>query len=183
MCFKKKEALENSVSKLLYNPPKKDPAWKFSLAMQQVFWNFADKLPDNVDRSDLIYEKSVIQTIGEICVRVDKRDAYFHIFHDVSMSEIRQSALIAYWVLKFQPIRLENNAIIKDVNSRFAVFFVLSAVQEYARKKKKDPHYNLDLSKEYIDKLKYAAKYWDISKESMMLIAETIAEHVVTYKK
>ena len=179
MIHPKQDMEGNNTSELIYDPPSKKAIRDFALTMQTVFKNFVLAIKENPAEKDLVYDKATIRIISEIYVRVDKRNDYFHIFHDVAMSEIREAALIAYWVIKFQPIRFANKVVIKDINSRFAVFIILSAIDKYSRTIMGD-NYELSLTKEYLDKLQYAAKYWDLSKEAMMLIAETIAEHVVT---
>lgn len=117
--------------------------------------------------------------LPRIILRVDKREGYFIVFHDQTLiNEIKQSALVAYWILKLKPFMVKT----KDpkmshkycrINEGFAAFYLLSAFKQYARRK---GNIVTELSGRLIDELMYAFTYWDLSKESGILIAETIGE-------
>lgn len=119
--------------------------------------------------------------INEINIRVDKRRDYYIIFHDEThLSEVREAALMAFWILKFKPFLITSEKA-KDlnfnVNCGFAAYIILSAVREDIEREyhgKKE----LSINKDYVKKLQYALKYWDLSKEALMLIAETLCRCV-----
>ena len=79
--------------------------------------------------------------------------------------------------MKFKPVRvvnIENNETIEKynhINEMFAAFLIFSTIREKTGK-------NIKLSDEYVKELMYAFKYWDISKEALILIAETLSEIV-----
>ncbi len=120
----------------------------------------------------------------QICLRVDKRKDYFLIYHDETyLNEVRESALLAYWILKFKPFLYSDEGEYSDknnhnINCGFAAYIILSAVEECIKRKTNNKS-GLKLSDAYLDKFKYALKFWDIGKEAMMLIAETLCEHVM----
>ena len=121
-----------------------------------------------------------------ILQRVEKRRQYFQYFHnDMKINEVKQAALVAYWILKFRPFsyrsdeqsdlmqELEFNEQYKALNERFAVFYIISACRKGADildTQCQSPPNAL------VSELIYAFKYWDLSKEAVILIAETIGE-------
>ena len=122
--------------------------------------------------------------LAELLVRIDKRKDYFIIFHDdTEMNEIKEAALMAYWLLKFKPFsikesRSELHIKYGKINEAFAVFVLYSAIREETENV---PNMKFSISKEYNKKIMYGFKYWDISKEALMLIAESLCEAM--YKK
>lgn len=121
-----------------------------------------------------------------ILQRVEKRRQYFQYFHnDMKINEVKQAALVAYWVLKLRPFsyrsdekndlvqELEDNEQYKALNERFAFFYIISACRKGADilgSKWQNPPRALILE------VIYAFKYWDLSKEAVIMIAETIGE-------
>ena len=146
------------------------------------FVKLSDIFDDYLESQAITRDKICIdkRLINEIFIRVDKRRDYFIIFHDETyINEIRETALIAYWVLKFKPFNIASNDAVDfkiNINCGFAAYLVLDVVNEVHRRKTGK---NISLSETYVQKLLYAFKYWDISKEAMMLIAETLCEHVM----
>ena len=121
----------------------------------------------------------------ELLVRIDKRKDYFMIFHDnTDMNEIKEAALLAYWILKFKPFKLKVDDIDRrkkygQINEAFAVYVLYSAVKEEANR---IPGMSFSISSEYNRKIMYAFRFWDLSKESLILVTETLCEAVHTGK-
>lgn len=117
--------------------------------------------------------------LSEALVRLDKRKDYFIIYHEYTdMNEIKRSALLAYWLIKFKPIHINSNDKLlinkyRKINEAFAVFVIYSAINEEISRSNGS---FFNISKSYNRKIMYAFKYWDISKEAMMLIAESLCE-------
>lgn len=117
--------------------------------------------------------------IPRIILRVDKREGYFMIFHESTrINEIKQAALMAYWILKFKPFMIITDDPIKAnkfrrINEGFAAFYMLSAFKQYATQQGNTV---VAMSDRLVDELMYAFTYWDLSKEAGILIAETIGE-------
>lgn len=117
--------------------------------------------------------------LPRVILRVDKREGYFIVFHDQThINEIKQAALVAYWILKLRPFMVKTDDPELShkycrINEGFAMFYLLSAFKQYARRK---GNAVTELSDRLIDEVKYAFTYWDLSKESCILIAETIGE-------
>ena len=123
--------------------------------------------------------------LSEAYIRVDKRKDYFFIFHqNTNPNEIKKAALLSYWILKFKPFSLK----IKDeyikrkyskINEAFAMYIIYSAIREeiYTKSQKENKlEKKFDVSNEYNKKLMYAFKFWDLSKESLILVAESLCE-------
>lgn len=114
-----------------------------------------------------------------VIVRVDKRKKYFLIFHEgTKINEIKQAALTAYWILKFRPFRFCGNDPVRArdnvrLNEGFALFYILSACMQHAKEKGFEP---TEPTGRLIDEIMYGFTYWDLSKEAIILIAETIGE-------
>ena len=130
---------------------------------------------------DLSIDEVCIQhsLIPRIIIRIDKREGYFMIFHEQTrINEIKQAALMAYWILKFKPFMINTKDPDKShkyrrINEGFAAFYLLSACKQYAKKQGYSVN---EMSDHLINELMYAFTYWDISKEASILIAETIGE-------
>lgn len=116
------------------------------------------------------------EMLRDIIIRIDQRVAYHRIFHNGNeMSELRRAALLAYWIVKYKPIQCHKDVDMPyDVNCSIAMHFLTSAASKYAEIKN-GKRVSLNISKEYIDRAMYGFKHWDISKESMMCIVESIA--------
>lgn len=135
------------------------------------------------------YANAVGLASGEVCIqrailprvilRVDKREGYFVVFHKgTQINEIKQAALVAYWILKFKPFMVNSDDPKRvhhysRINEGFAFFYILSACKQHAE----ENHYIMrDVSNRLRDEIMYAFTYWDLSKESVILMAETIGE-------
>lgn len=143
------------------------------------FWKLIGLFEEFAKSNEIDYLKIEFdfKLINEINIRVDKRRDYYIIFHkETYLSEVREAALLAFWILKFKPFLVksedgsDNNL---NINCAFAGYIILSAVSEYIHRESNGEK-KFAVSSEYLDKLEYALKYWDLSKESLMLIAETL---------
>ncbi len=124
--------------------------------------------------------------VNEINIRVDKRRDYYMIFHGTILNEVREAALVAFWILKFKPFLITNPKeevqCELNINCGFAAYMILSASREYiSRKYGDDKCFSID-DEEYLQRFRYSLKYWDLSKESMMMIAETLCENTIHKK-
>jgi hypothetical protein len=107
--------------------------------------------------------------IYEIIARVEKRRVYFHIFYDgCKMGELNEGALLCFWILKLCPFYcpgIETNIL----NAKIALCLFTNAIHYCARKQKK----TAQIQPTTINNLYYAFRFRDISKESMMILAES----------
>lgn len=167
-------AVVNKISKepveVIYASPSVEVLYKEYSILINLFYEYADK--NHIDRENIQVNEKLL---GDILVRVDKRQDYFLIYHDTHINEFKKSALIAYWIIKFHPFFIldengEKSSL--NVNEGFAAFLCLGSIAEYYKRN----NLKLELTEEYRDKFMYALKYWDLSKESFMLIVETLCE-------
>jgi len=111
-------------------------------------------------------------SLCDIIDRVDKRKVYFRVFYDKvkeGMSERNEAALYCFWILKLAPF-FDNTCPNIEVNIDFAAFLLLASVKHSCAKM----GIKLSLPDKYVDDLKYAFRFRDISKESIMALAETM---------
>lgn len=152
--------LENQEMKKLFND------------LIQLLKDFANA--NSIDFAKINYNYKLVNQIN---IRVDKRKDYFIIYHDETyINEAREAALLAYWVVKFKPFYIISDDAIDyniNINCAFAAYIIFSAVSEYIDRDSKKTQ-KLNITEAYRDKFLYALKYWDLSKESLMLIAETL---------
>lgn len=163
-----------------YQSPSPDKKMTYFRNLVSIFEEFAETV--ELDMEDVDFD---FKLINEVNLRVDKRKDYYIIFHDTVLNEVREAALTAFWILKFKPFLITNHE--KDqrelnINCGFAAYVILSAVREYiCRKYGGDKSFEIR-DGEYLSRFKYSLKYWDLSKESMMMIAETLCENTVHKK-
>ena len=164
----------------------KKKIYKYQQPECDVLYEKTAKLLDSLDRlistaDDLTIDAIEVDRpiLAELLVRIDKRRDYFIIFHDdTEMNEIKEAALVAYWLLKFKPFSIKRDRCdlytkYGQINEFFAVFVLYSAIKEKANRTCK---MKFSISKEYNKKIMYGFKYWDISKEALMLISESLCE-------
>jgi len=136
-----------------------------------VTWGYPEDIGYSVSLYDLI----------EVIVRVDKREAYFHFFHNrMEINERKQIALFAFWILKFKPFRITDIRYqdkINNVNEEFATYLIYTMLY---RAEKLDVTFDWDTDrrssnlKNFTRKLEYAFRYRDISMDAMLLLVESI---------
>jgi len=107
----------------------------------------------------------------EIFERVEKRRIYFHIFHKCKMGELNEGALFCFWIAKLQPF---HHPLIKTskLNARLAAVLFANTIafhlEKTGQKKEIPGHFG--------DSLVYALLYRDISKEALMILAESFLD-------
>ena len=176
MSIVKNEKNDGSIVYLYKEPDKKtsfENAEKLMKCLKILVGAFSD-----LDISDISCD---FRLIGEIIVRVDKRKDYFQIFHDdTDMNEIKQAALIGYWFVKFKPLSIKSNSEVhkskySGINEQFAAFIIFSTLCEVAYRSERK---GFKITTRYKNRLLYALKYWDLSKESIILVCESICEAI-----
>lgn len=157
-----------------YLPPEAEVLKDKSNALISQFCKYAEV--HGLTKEQVCIQRALLP---RIILRVDKREGYFMVFHDQTrINEIKQAALVAYWILKLKPFMIKTDDPnvshkFSRINEGFAAFYLLSAFKQYA---KKNGNPIKELSARLVDELMYAFTYWDLSKESAILIAETIGE-------
>lgn len=170
-----KKTKENGEAVYKYKEPADNILYERVASLLDTFGVYVEK-QSNLELEDIDYDFALL---AEALIRIDKRKDYFVIFHDeTDMNEVKEAALLAYWIIKFKPFRIKNGDIeihkkYRQINEAFAVFILYSVIKEEAERTQ---NMNFNISKEYNQKIMYAFKFWDLSKESIMLVAESLCE-------
>ena len=160
--------------KVIYDPPLERTLTEKANRLVLQFTRYAQGVGLSAD--DIYIQRFLVP---RIILRVDKREGYFVVFHEgTRINEIKQAALMVYRILKFKPFAVkatDPNSLKKysRINESFALFYLLSACKQYSVESN---HTTAEMSERLCNELLYAFSYWDLSKESLILIAETIAE-------
>jgi hypothetical protein len=125
--------------------------------------------PKNLEVS--VCELDVIDMI----IRVDKRQAYFHIFHNnMEINECKRAGLYAYWFAKFRPIKItdkryQNKPDHVDVNEYFALHYLLAMLREAGR-------IDCEISEDsqFIKELRYSLRWRNFTIDSLIVLADSI---------
>jgi hypothetical protein len=111
-------------------------------------------------------------TLLEIFDRIEKRRAYFYIFHNgCSMGELNEGALMCFWIIKLCPFMCEN--VPPDIlNAKIAMFLFYRVVAFVAARLNK----KVCMTEHTLKDLYYSFRFRDISKESIMLLAGSLIQ-------
>ena len=152
---------------------------------REIIQNFLSQ--NGFDTESVSVNRTLILTIIS---KVDQRYDYFRYFHDIDISELKEIALNAFWIIKLKPLSITKHDIQDDntkeeniddnkydlINEKLAIYYILRGVRSYIKlKKDADAERLLDsLPKEYFDELLYTFTFRDISKEAMILLVESM---------
>lgn len=165
---------ETDKEEIIYVPPVQSVLMQKSNDLIKQFTKYADAV--GLSPKEVCIQRAILP---RVILRVDKREGYFVVFHKgTQINEIKQAALVAYWIIKFKPFMIASDAPDRmhrysRINEGFAFFYILSACKQYAQK---NGYSMRDVSSRLKEEIMYAFTYWDLSKESVILMAETIGE-------
>lgn len=129
-----------------------------------------------------------IPLIYEIYRRIDQRSDYYLYFHSdpqkpMEMSQAKEVALMAFWVIKYKPLSLPYHGLNRlfnkkncTINEFFAVFCVAACAKELSPRKDIVSYF----TPQNIDNLVYNFMHRDISKEAMICFVESLLNIVET---
>jgi hypothetical protein len=120
--------------------------------------------------------------IIEAIIRVDKRLAYFRIFHNMEINDCKKAALFAYWIIKFRPVKItderyKNRMGYNDqVNELFAIHYLLTALCGCGKVKLWDGHEGVEITMQnaYIEELRYSFRFRNFTIDSMIVLSDAI---------
>jgi hypothetical protein len=144
------------------NKPEEFP--QFTVLSEQTINERTQKLAAFMSNIPHILEISDIQvnskSIAQIIDKVEKRRIYFHIFHNgMKMGELNEFSLYCFWILKLCPFKhssIDNS----ELNAKISLRLFIDVIHSIASRQKK--------------KANYSFRYRDLSKESIMLLAESL---------
>lgn len=142
-------------------------------------------LSDFMDSYGLDFENTRVDlervSLNNIFIRVDKRLDYYRIFHnDTYLNEVREAAVMAFWIAKLKPFRVLSSDVVTDLrkfqflNENFALYVLFCAIQSF---RETMDYPSLQMSEPCLRQLKYAVRYWDLSKEALMAIGISLYEY------
>jgi hypothetical protein len=131
----------------------------------EYLWDFSEKM----GISGISAHEAVILQIFD---RIEKRRVYFHIFYNgCSMGELNEGALMCFWIAKLHPFYDNHNNIPSNVlNAKIALYLFNKTLSFYAAKTNKKN----GLTGKIAQDIYYSFRFRDISKESVMLLAESL---------
>jgi len=153
------------------NDPYKFPIYK---NISQADANqVAAKIGETIKRSPKCLFPADLQcnrvVICEIINKVQMRKVYFRVYYGCDMSEINEVALYCFWIIKFVPFYAQKQSTI-ELNVKIAMYIFLKTLNYCATKQGN----KLDVNEKMLKDIYYSFKNRDLSKEAIMLIAETL---------
>ena len=141
---------------------------RMAVKMVKLLGNLSSVL--GIETSEIIRSEGVLI---EIIERVEKRRVYFHIFYNgCEMGELNEGALLCFWIVKLHPFyhpKIDTNVL----NVKIAICLFTNAIYYYSEKTKRERR----ISDHFINDLYYSLVYRDISKESLMILAESFVSN------
>ena len=123
-----------------------------------------------------------IPLISEIYKRIDQRADYYLYFHSdpekpMEMSQAKEIALMAFWILKYKPLSLpanKANALFYRKNCTINEYFVAYCIASFATEL--SPRKDIDdyFSPKNNDIIVYNFMHRDISKEAMIFYVDSL---------
>ena len=124
------------------------------------------------DANEILIDTNVL---FEMLNRVEMRKIYFHVFHKgMDMGELNEGCLLCFWILKFMPFKHETIST-QTINVKIALCLFLNMLTYVASKR---VNKSVNKSTDLVRELSYAFKYRDLSKESLMMIAESLIRNI-----
>jgi len=146
------------------------------------FVNSISRQEDNTWNTDLfrINQDRVIM----IANRIEKRKDYYKVYHEgLILSEQRYFGLLVYWILKLQPCFIDStdpdpveNGF--KINESFAYFLFYQTLTRLGAEKGV-PY--VTTSNDLETRIMHAFTYWDLSKESLMLIMDLLSDQLEVF--
>lgn len=123
-----------------------------------------------------------LEAIHDIVVRIDKRKHYFYYFHDKQiMNEIKETALLCYWIVKLKPFYVEFSKEGYTFNERLCTFIYIDYMKELIN------HVGIDQQKEDIlasigEEFIYTLRFRDLSQEAMISLFDVFYKYKIVKK-
>jgi len=111
--------------------------------------------------------------INEAIVRTYRREEFYNIYHNSRMSEIKLMAILAFWIMKYKPFcvkEINKSQVSENINEYTAINLILLMV--YVTRRKNSLNKAITITHDGYKQLVYRMKNWDLSKESLMTLAD-----------
>lgn len=144
--------------------------------------NLLEPLYQFVNTGELVFDWKGIEfdqgRINKILDMVQRREVYFHVYHDIEMGELNEACLNCFWIMKFCPFRYPQKPS-NNINLIFALALFTRAITHNVKKKKERNEIPADFEPNFtpavMEHLTHAFLYRDLSKEALMAIATSLA--------
>lgn len=121
--------------------------------------------------------------VYQMITKVDQRKQYFNYFHHLNISDLKEIALYAFWIVKLMPLQYkesdfsgyEQALAFESINPKFAAFLIIKKFKSLAENQAQRNRIDAFFSYSYVYELIYSLTYRDISKEALILLVETMA--------
>jgi hypothetical protein len=106
----------------------------------------------------------------EIIERIEKRRIYFHIYYNgCKMGELNEGALMCFWIIKLTPFHF--NSIPNNIlNAKIALCLFLNVLHYHTKKE----NMKLNITENMVNDIYNAFRFRDLSKEAIMILAESL---------
>jgi len=111
--------------------------------------------------------------ICEAAIRTLRREEFYKMYHTSIMSEIKLMAVLAFWILKYKPFcckEINIGFVSENINEYIAINLIRLMVCE-TRQRHSNNHI-IQITANGFKQLVYRLKNWDLSKESLMTLAD-----------
>lgn len=176
------------MNKNSYVPINSEQLEKEMVAIVECWKTFLEKITayyhdNNNKRFSVSYTVNTL-ALREIVERVYQRKDYFCRYHSgMLMSEFKEIGLNMFWISKFKPFCISGDGYEEElafnINDDFALFFMLTALENLAKKMKLE-YSSERLSGKLYNEILYSLCFRDLSKEALGIIVELVAHLVIT---
>ncbi len=138
-------------------------------------------LVKNYAKSDASNVRVDLEAVHDMVVRIDKRKHYFYYFHNKQiMNEIKETALICYWIIKLKPFYVESNKEGYTFNEKFCTFIYLDYMKDILHTQNKQQKADMleSIGHEFI----YTLRFRELSQEAMISLFDVFYKYNIIKK-
>jgi len=149
----------------IFTPLDKITVQNMLLKMESYLHNISDII--KIDHKKI---ETSMDIIYEIIERIEKRRIYFHIYYNgCKMGELNEGALMCFWINKLNPFH--HNGIPNNIlNAKIALCLFLNVLHYHTQKE----NILLNITENMVNDIYYAFRFRDLSKEAIMILAESL---------
>ncbi len=131
--------------------------------------------------NSLVYGKDYFihkRNVYEILKRLDKRKAYYYVFHKINkICEYKEVAILCYWINTLKPFMVvnEKSKIYSCPNEMLSLYIIMSTIGRIFKEQYPERTFE-KLDAKTIQDYVYNFKYCDLSREATIFFVETLAK-------
>lgn len=146
--------------------------FKYILKHWEAFLNEHDSTLE-LNKNYFIHKRNLFEVIK----RVDKRKAYYYVFHKLDdVCEYKYIAIMCYWLCTLHPFTVikEDSVLYNSPNEVFSLYLILAMLEEIYTKIYPDSKFEYPNERDIKDAV-YNFKYCDLNREAFIFYVETLA--------